>query len=168
MVQLLKVKYGGKMKKKLSWQEKLKDNKNLPKVVHLNANGQQHWHGETMVVPAPSEVNAVMASVPNGKLITIDIIRQKLAKKHKTDIGCPLTSGIFSWIAAHAAEEAKAEGKKDITSWWRTLKSDGSLNPKFPGEGELQAELLKAEGHKIIAKGQKLKVENYEPSLVEI
>ena len=156
------------MKKKLSWQEKLQDSKELPKVVHLKEAGQQHWHGETMVVPAPNEVNVIMASVPKGKLITIDIIRQKLAKKHKTDIGCPLTSGIFAWIAAHATEEAKAEGKKDITPWWRTLKSDGSLNPKFPGEGELQAELLKAEGYRIIAKDKNLKVENYESSLVEV
>jgi hypothetical protein len=156
------------MAKKLSWQEKLQDSKELPKVVTLNKNGQQHWHGETMVVPAPSEVNAIMADVPAGKLITIDVIRQKLAKKHKTDIACPLTSGIFSWIAANAAEEAKAEGKINITPWWRTIKSDGSLNPKFPGEGELQAGLLKTEGHSIVAKGHKLKVENYESALVQV
>jgi hypothetical protein len=156
------------MKVKTSWQEKLQDSKELPKVVHLNEKGQMHWHGKTMIVPAPSEVNKLMASVPEGKLITIDIIRQKLAKKHKTDIGCPLTSGIFSWIAANAAEEARAEGKNNITPWWRTLKSDGTLNPKYPGGGEQQAALLKAEGHKIVQKGKKLKVDSYESALVSI
>lgn len=96
------------------WQEKLQNSKDLPKVVVLNKSDQQHWHGQTMVVPVPSEVNELMASVLKGKLITIDVIRQKLAKKHKTDIACPLTSGIFSWITANAAEAAKLEGKKTV------------------------------------------------------
>jgi hypothetical protein len=153
---------------KKSWQEKLKDSKDLPKIVTLDKYGQEHWHGKTMVVPAPIEVNEIMAKVPKGKLITVDIIRQKLAKKHSTDIACPLTSGMFSNFAARAAEEAKEEGVKDLTPWWRTLKSDGSLNEKFPGDGELQAAMLKSEGHKLARKGKKIKVENFESSLVKV
>ncbi len=30
--------------------------------------------------------------------------------------------GIFSWIAAHAAEEQRQQGALDITPYWRTLK----------------------------------------------
>lgn len=153
---------------KKSWREKLADPKDLPKVVTLNANAQLHWRGETMAIPSPMEVDEIMAGVPKGKLITVSIIRGKVAKKHCADIGCPLTSGIFSWIAAHAAEEARREGKTEITPWWRTLKSDGSLNEKFPGGAENQAKLLANEGHVAIRKGKKYKVAHFEESLVEV
>lgn len=67
-----------------------------------------------------------------------------------------ITTGIFARIAAAAAAEAQAEGKKRITPWWRTLKTGGGLNPKYPGGVEVQTKLLEAEGHKIISgKGKK-------------
>src|SRR3989304_8148427 len=94
-----------------SWTEKLNDNKDLPKVVKLQKNAQMHWRGKTMAIPSPMEVNNIMAKVPLGKLITIDLIRREVAKRHGADIGCPLTSGIFSWTSAYAAEEENAEGK---------------------------------------------------------
>jgi hypothetical protein len=95
--------------------------------------------------------------------------REKLAKRHGASIGCPITTGIFAWIAANAAEEDAAEGKKDITPYWRTLKAKGELNPKYPGGLETQAEKLKAEGHTILPdrKGQPKKVKDYEGALVE-
>lgn len=153
---------------KKSWQEKLKDAKDLPKVVHLSENGRMHWRGSTMAIPSPVEVDEIMAGVPRGKLITIDLIRQAVARKHSADIGCPLTSGIFSWIAANAAEEVRGEGGKQVTPWWRTLKSDGSLNPKFPGGSERQAELLRQEGFEIVQKGRKLSVVEFEKALVKV
>jgi alkylated DNA nucleotide flippase Atl1 len=48
-----------------------------------------------------------------------------------------------------------AEGKKNITPFWRTLKGEGELNPKYPGGIEKQIELLEVEGHTIIPKGKK-------------
>lgn len=45
---------------------------------------------------------------------------------------------------------------KRVTSWWRTLKAEGELNPKFPGGVAAQARLLRAEGHTILpGKGKK-------------
>lgn len=114
------------------------------------------------MIPAPIEVDEIMKKVPEGRLITINEIRAILAKRHQTNIGCPIATGIFAWIAAHAAEEAKAEGEKNITPWWRTLKSAGELNEKYPGEGNLQAKLLKEEGHAIIKKGKKLVVKDFD------
>ncbi len=57
-----------------------------------------------------------------------------------------ITAGIFGSIAAHAAEEASDAGRKRITPWWRTLKSAGELNPKYPGGGTLQAARLRSQG----------------------
>jgi len=83
-----------------------------------------------MVIPSPAEVDEVMGRVPKGKLATISEIRACLAKKHGTDIACPMTTGIFAWIAAHAAEEGKTSGEKNVTPYWRTLRTGGELNPK--------------------------------------
>jgi hypothetical protein len=157
-------------KARKSWQEKLNDCKDLPKVEPITENMRQRWGDGTMVIPAPLEVDAVMRTVPYGKLTTINKIREALARKHGATIGCPITTGIFVWIAAHAADELAFGGKKDITPYWRTLRSDGTLNPKYPGGVQEQASRLKAEGHTIdFFKGNKLpRVRDYEKKLVEL
>lgn len=152
-------------KKKKNWTEKLHDSKDLPKVIKLEPVAAKRWGGETMVIPAPLEVDEEMRKVQKGKVTTINQIRQKLAKKHKTVIGCPITTGIFAWIAANAAEEAESKGEKNITPYWRTLKSDGTLNPKYPGGVENQASRLKAEGFLIVNRGKKFIVEEFEKFL---
>jgi len=58
-------------------------------------------------MPAPREVDAPMRRVPTGRLTTIDQLRKVLARKHGATIGCPIATGIFAWIAAHAAAEAE-------------------------------------------------------------
>ena len=78
-----------------------------------------------------------------------------LAIKHHTTIGCPLTTGIFAWISAHAAEEQQQQGAREITPYWRTLKTGGLLNEKYPGGLESQRKLLEQEGHVVIQKGKK-------------
>jgi len=156
------------MTKKKTWSEKLKDSKGLPRVEKLTGKLSKKWGSGTMVIPAPIEVDEIMKKVPKGKLITINEIRVALAKKHGTTICCPLTTGIFAWIAAHAAEEQKEKGVKNITPYWRTLKTGGELNPKYPGGVEAQKELLEREGHKVISKGKKYVVLDYEKSLVKL
>ena len=101
-----------------------------------------------------------------SEFITINRIREKLAEKHKATIGCPITTGIFASIAAHAAEEERAEGKIAITPWWRTLKEKGVLNPKYPGGEENQKSLLEKEGFGIITKGKRLVVKDYDKYLI--
>jgi hypothetical protein len=138
-----------------SWTEKLNDSKDLPKIVKLNAEGAKKWGGKTMAIPSPIEVNEIMKGVKKGKIITINDIREKIAEKYKTDIACPITTGIFAWISANAAEEERKAGKKKITPYWRTIKSTGELNDKYPGGMEAHKRALLAEGHEIVKKGKK-------------
>jgi alkylated DNA nucleotide flippase Atl1 len=114
------------------------------------------------------EVNEIMRKVPEGKLTTINEIRAALAKKHGATIGCPITTGIFAWIAANAAEEQRQKGEKNITPYWRTLKAGGVINEKYPGRAESQKKLLEKEGHKIIQKGKNYVVLDYEKTLAKI
>jgi len=155
-------------KLKKSWREKLADDKDLPRVVEITGKMSTRWGKGTVVIPAPREVDAIMRSVPSGKLTTINQIRAQLAKRHGATIGCPITTGIFAGIAARAAEEDTAEGKKDITPYWRTLKLGGVLNEKYPGGLEAQAQKLRAEGHTIETdkKGNPKRVKDFEGSLV--
>jgi alkylated DNA nucleotide flippase Atl1 len=154
--------------KKKNWTDKLTDSKDLPKVEKITDKMSKRWGTGTVVIPAPLEVDAMMRKVPEGKLVTINEIRAALAKKHKATIGCPMTTGIFAWIAANAAEEQRQDGKKDITPFWRTLKTKGVINAKYPGGVEGQKKLLEKEGHKVIQKGKKYIVADYEKSLIKL
>lgn len=158
------------MKKKTTWQEKLVDSKDLPRVEKIDEKKSKRWGTGTFVIPAPIEVDAIMKKVPKGRLITINEIRQILAKKHKATIGCPITTGIFSWIAANASDEAEKQDKKRITPYWRTLKTGGIINEKYPGGLANIKKRLEAEGHAVIQKGRSkyFMVENFEKSLVDL
>ena len=150
-----------------SWKEKLEDSKGLPKVEKIEGKMSTRWGTGTVVIPAPKEVDGIMKTVPKGKLITINEIRKELAKKHGATIGCPITTGIFAWVAAYAAEEDRAIGMKNITPYWRTLKTGGIVNEKYPGGVSHMKELLEAEGHRVVKKGKKnYVVENYEEALI--
>ena len=153
-----------------SWQEKLADSQDLPRVVEINERMSRRWGTGTCVIPVPMEVDTLMRKVPKGKVTTINEIRAALARRHRATIGCPITTGIFAGIAARAAEEVVAEGQRRITPYWRTLKSGGELNPKYPGGVEAQAARLKDEGHTIEFGRDKRpkRVKEFEKSLVKL
>jgi hypothetical protein len=155
---------------RISWRKKLAEGKDLPKVVKIEGKMSKKWGTGTCAIPAPMEVDELMRKVPKGKLTTVNEIRSAVAKKHKATIGCPITCGIFAWIAANAAEESAAEGKRRITPYWRTLKTGGELNPKYPGGVKRQSARLRTEGHTILAgKGKKPPtVEDYEKRLAKL
>ncbi len=154
--------------KKRPWPEKLADNKGLPKVSPITGPMSKRWGTGTVAIPAPKEVDEIMRNVPRGRLITINEIRQIIARKHDASIGCPITTGIFAWIAAHAAAEEETQGKKRITPYWRTLKSTGELNPKYPRGLQGQKARLEAEGHRVVQKGKKYVVQDYEQCIVAL
>jgi hypothetical protein len=146
---------------KKSWQEKLADDKGFPKVFKIDATKSKRWGTGTFVIPAPREVDELMRGVPKGKLTTIDELRKALARRHGATIACPITTGIFAWIAAHAAAEAKSRP----TPYWRTLKTGGELNPKYPGGIAGLKRKLSAEGHRVIQKRKRFFVADYEKRL---
>ena len=122
----------------------------------------------TIVIPRPVEVDELMRRVPKGRLVTINQLREVLAARYGATMACPICTGIFARVAAGAAGEDQQEGKKRVTPYWRTLKSDGELNPKYPGGLSAQKRLLADEGHRVVARGKRHLVEGYEECLVSM
>lgn len=151
-----------------SWQEKLADSKGHPTVFEISEKQSKRWGAGTCVIPAPMEVDALMRRVPKGKLTTIDELRKALARRHHATIACPITTGIFSWIAANAAAEAMTQGRRNANCYWRTLKTGGEVNPKYPGGVLALKRKLTAEGHTISRKGQHFFVEGFNRKLARL
>lgn len=133
-------------RKRKSWEEKLNDAKDLPKVVQLKGKAKERWHAKSLAIASPREIFSFIQEVPAGKVATIADLQAAVAKKHGAELGCPLTTGIFTWIAANASEELEGKRPGSGAPYWRILKLDGTLNPKFPGGIKRQAKRLATEG----------------------
>jgi len=160
---------------KKTWQEKLKDKPSFPKVLRLEKRFPCYKAvhkmgaevGDEIVLVNSSEVVAIMKQVPKGRLITIVGICKKIAGQHDVKACCSLTTGIFIMTAASAVVEASKEGKSLDIPYWRTLKVDGFLNEKYPGGQEAHRRLLEAESLKVIARGKRYQVLDYEKYLMK-
>lgn len=130
----------------------LQDNKDMPKLqIITDEKSIEKYGGDKMYFAPPSDYDRVMKMIPAGKVITVGAIREYFARQNDADFTEPITAGIFVSIAAWASHQRTA----DKTPYWRTLKANGELNPKYPGGAEAQKEKLEAEGHTIIQKGRK-------------
>lgn len=79
-----------------------------------------------------------------------------------------ITTGIFTWIAAHAAAEGQAAGETKTTPYWRTLKTSGEINPKYPGGVLAQKRRLKIEGHRFERSGRRWLVAGFSEKLARV
>lgn len=146
----------------------LHDSKDMPKIQTItDTRSIVKYGGERMYFAPPIEYDKVMKTVPYGKVITIGDIREYFAKVSGADFTEPITAGIFVSIAAWASYQRK----DNETPYWRTVKANGELNPKYPGGVEAQKKRLEAEGHTIIQRGRtnvKYFVHNYLDSLFQL
>jgi len=75
------------MKTKKSWKEKLFDSKDMPKVKVIRAEQEKRLGKGTIIIPSPLDVDAIMKTVPRGRIITINGIRKQPANDHNATIG---------------------------------------------------------------------------------
>ena len=146
----------------------LKDSKDMPKIqIITDQKSIEKYGGSRMYFAPPIDYDRVMKRVPWGKVTTVGEIRRYFAQQNEADFTEPITAGIFVSIAAWASSQRT----EDITPYWRTLKANGELNPKYPGGVEAQKERLEAEGHTVAAKGRtniKYYVKDFEKALFEL
>lgn len=146
----------------------LRDSKDMPKIVEItDEKSIEKYGGSRMYFAPPCDYDAVMRRVPKGLLLTVGAIREYFAKQNGADFTDPITAGIFCSIAAWASFQRT----DDVTPYWRTLKNNGELNPKYPGGAEEQKKLLEAEGFTVIKKGRtniRYYVKDYEKYLFKL
>lgn len=146
----------------------LRDRKDMPKFQTItDQKSIEKYGGSRMYFAPPIDYDKVMKQIPRGKVITVGNIREYFAKLSGADFTEPITAGIFVSIAAWASHQRS----DDETPYWRTLKNNGELNPKYPGGTAAQKEKLEAEGHTIVQKGRtniRYFVKDYEKALFEL
>ncbi len=146
----------------------LHDSKDMPKFQTITDEASiKKYGGNRMYFAPPIDYDAIMRTVPYGKIITVGKIREYFAKCSGANFTEPITAGIFISIVAWASYQRT----NDETPYWRTLKANGELNEKYPGGIIAQKEKLETEGHTIIQRGRKnirYYVEDYKKSMFEL
>lgn len=146
----------------------MNDNKDMPKYVKITDEASiKKYGGDNMYFVPPKHYDEIMKKIPFGYLTTVKEIRKYFAKVNNADFTDPITAGIFTSIVAWASYQRDT----DETPYWRVLKNDGELNPKYPEGILLQKKKLESEGHTIIQKGRtniKYYVKDYEKKLFEL
>ena len=146
----------------------LHDSKDMPKIqIITDQKSIEKYGGSKMYFAPPIDYDKVIKMIPYGKVLTVGKIREYFAKQNDADFTEPITAGVFVSIVAWASSQRL----EDETPYWRTLKANGELNPKFPGGIEAQKEKLEAEGHIILQKGRtniKYYVKDYENALFDL
>ena len=140
----------------------------MPKVQLVTDEATVKKYGGTrMYFAPPLAYDTLMRQVPPGRLTTVGELRALLARRALADFTDPITAGIFVSISAWAS----AQRQTDETPYWRTLKTDGELNAKYPGGAEAQRARLEAEGHTVTRRGRtniRYYVQDYEDALFEL
>lgn len=146
----------------------LNDSKDMPKFQTItDQRSIERYGGNRMYFAPPVDYDRIMKQVPMGRVITVGKIREYFARINDADFTEPITAGIFVSIAAWASHQ-RSDNK---TPYWRTLKTNGELNEKYPGGIKAQKEKLEAEGHSIIQRGRKnirYYVKDYEKVLYDL
>jgi hypothetical protein len=113
-----------------------------------------------MLLPGPATVAALIEKVPAHKLITTNLLCQKLTQQFNVRGTCPVTT--------QKALQAVAHDPSNEVAYWRVIKVSGGLITQFPGGAEGQAERLRKEGFTLDRKGKVTKVKNFRESLVRL
>ena len=111
-----------------SWQQKLNGGKpaHVKKLTKPFGGAPE---GAKMLIGTPRLIDSYMRTLPEGQFRSVAQMRADLARAHKADIACPLSTSIFARIAAEAALEEIAQGKSvaDVTPFWRVIDEKSPL-----------------------------------------
>jgi alkylated DNA nucleotide flippase Atl1 len=138
-----------------TWRDKLKEDSSLGRITKI-------------YIPEWMQVEELIRQVPEGKVVTDEQMRNRMARDAGADSTCYKLTGYLIKGISEEAEEAREAGQGEITPWWRVIAKDGSLKTNLPGGVQYQTQLLAAEGHQVVEKGKKHMVVDLESRLVEM
>jgi 6-O-methylguanine DNA methyltransferase, DNA binding domain len=113
-----------------------------------------------MLLPGPATVAALIKKVPARKLITTNLICQKLTQQFDVQGTCPVTT--------QRALQAVAHHPSNEVPYWRVITANGGLIARFPGGAKGQAKRLRSEGFTFDTKGKAPRLTDFQESLVRL
>ena len=121
----------------LSATEKLHRKKN-EKIARLESDFAGMKAGQLMFVATPLIVDKYIRSIPEGSYRTVPGMRNELARRHKCDVACPVSTAIFVRMSAEAAIEQMEEGRsaEEVSPFWRILRPTDKIAKKLPIDPE--------------------------------
>jgi alkylated DNA nucleotide flippase Atl1 len=112
-----------------------------------------------MLIPSRATVEAMIRRIPRSKVLTTDLLRQRLADDFEVQGTCPVTTRKILKIIANDPQD---------TAYWRVVKQKGELIDMFPGGVGAQAALLEDEGVAINSSGKAPKVDRLKDTVAQI
>ena len=85
------------------------------------------------MIATPEIFARYVRKVPFGETRRIERVRNELARKHKADATCPVTTSIFLRIVAESAWDEIQAGKSlsEVVPFWRVIDPDTPLGKKL-------------------------------------
>lgn len=79
--------------------------------------------GSRLLIASPEIIARYLVAIPAGETRTIVRLRNELARRHKADATCPVTTAIYLRVLAEAAwQELSAGAPRDaVVPFWRVI-----------------------------------------------
>jgi hypothetical protein len=115
-----------------TWRDK-RDAQKPPKRVLLEADFAGIKAGQRLFVGTPRLIDDYLRRIPRGETRSIERLRRELARAHRCDAACPVSTAIFLRIAAEAAWEDLESGEpvEAVTPFWRAIEPDSTIARKL-------------------------------------
>jgi hypothetical protein len=103
--------------------------------------------GSKLLIATPALVARYINTVPKGEQRSIVRMRNELARNHRANATCPVSTAIFLRIVAEAALEDLAAGKSldEVTPFWRVVEEGSTLAKKLSCDAAFFKALLASE-----------------------
>jgi alkylated DNA nucleotide flippase Atl1 len=115
-----------------------------------------------MLKPCAATVAALVAQIPNGQVVTTDSLRHKLADQFGVEVACPYDTKM---ALLEISTDSSLNHSGLNVPYWRVVKANGELMPKFAGGLEVQVALLKSEGFTVDDSGKKPRIKPFKDKL---
>jgi hypothetical protein len=126
--------------KKTTWRAK-RDLEKQPKRVRLDADFAGIRAGQMLFVGTPRLIDDYLRRIPRGETRSIERLRREIARAHRCDATCPVSTAIFLRIAAEAAWEELESGRgvDDVTPFWRAIEPGSTIAKKLRADSQFIA-----------------------------
>lgn len=83
---------------------------------------EKFYGAGTMLHPDSDTVEGLLTKIPEGKVATVELLCQKMASDHGTNVTCPMRTGNIIKVLA----ESSLDAKRDIP-FWRVIRNNHLL-----------------------------------------